>query len=55
MPQQRQKIDLIVEKSPQQRHALPEMDRPLAQQVKQALDPAKGGKIVDVKVEDVAG
>jgi hypothetical protein len=53
MPQQR--VVLIVEKSPPQRHELPEMDRPLAQQVKQALDPAKGGKIVDVKVEDVAG
>jgi hypothetical protein len=54
MPQQRQRIILIVEKSPQQRHPLPVMDKPLAQQVKQALDPAKGGKIIDVIVEDVA-
>lgn len=54
MPQQRQKIILIVKKSPQQRHPLPVMDKPLAQQVKRALDPAKGGQIVDVIVEDVA-
>ncbi len=54
MPQQRQKVILIVEKSPQQRHLLPVMDKPLAQQVKQALDPAKGGRIVEVIVEDVA-
>ncbi len=52
MPQQRKQVVVIVEKSPQQRHKLPAMDAPLAQQVKQALDPGKGGKIVDVILED---
>jgi hypothetical protein len=52
MPQQRKQVVVIVEKSPQQRHKLPAMDTPLAQQVKQALDPGKGGRIVDVILED---
>ncbi|MDQ3865673.1 MAG: hypothetical protein M3304_02405 [Actinomycetota bacterium] len=52
MPQHR--VILIVEKSPPERHELPVMDEPLAQQVKHALDPAKGSKVLDVRIEKVA-
>ena len=53
MPQQR--IVLIIEKSPQQRIKLPPMKKSDAQKGKQALDAAKGGKIIDVILEDVPG
>jgi hypothetical protein len=53
MPQQRRKqVVVIVERSPQQRHRLPAMDEPLAQQVKQVLDRAKGATIKNVLLED---
>lgn len=53
MPQQRKKqVVVIVERSPQQRHRLPAMDEPLARQVMQVLNRAKGSKIVDVILED---
>jgi hypothetical protein len=51
MPQQR-KVILIVEKSPRERYELPAMEASLAQRVKQAIDRAIGGKIVEVLLED---
>ena len=51
MPQQR--IILIIERSPQQRIKLPEMEKRLAQAVKRALEAAIGGTIVRVEEEDV--
>jgi hypothetical protein len=51
LPQQR--IILIIERSPQQRIKLPEMEKRLAQAVKRALEAAIGGTIVRVEEEDV--
>jgi hypothetical protein len=51
MPQQR--VIVTIEKSPQQRINLGTFDKAVAQNIKRALDPAKGGKVVDVQTEDI--